>query len=74
MVVVTRTMYHLFVTQFGAIIECNVLKGNRGVAFIQFYNRTEAENGKMDAGWVVDICWLRSGLVVLSRIRKVATS
>ena len=34
--------------QFGAIIECNVLKGNRGVAFIQFNNRAEAENGKID--------------------------
>ena len=42
------------------------------MAFIQFYNRTEAENGKMDAGWVVDICWLGSGLGVSYRIRVVA--
>lgn len=45
------TVFFVWVLQFGEIIECRVLKdrnarSNKGVAFVQFDNKAQANNGK----------------------------
>ena len=48
------TVFTTYIKQFGEIIECRVLKdrnskSNKGVAFVQFSLRVQANNGKFSA-------------------------
>lgn len=50
--------------QFGEIIECRVLKdrnskSNKGVAFVQFSLRVQANNGELSTSKMLKICILQ---------------